>query len=242
MLLCSIYYICKMDSIMSEYDFQSSLIFSNLSEQEAEMFRQASETFVLKKNQLLYREKSIPTGAYLLIHGKVKAYKTALDGRNQFFNIYKSGDLIGYHPILCNERYADSCETLEECKFSFIDIDAFNSLLEKIPHVNQQLIQNMSHEFGVMVNTITIMAHQTLRYRFALYLLVLNKRYRNDDGVFEGINLSREDLANYIGTTREGLGKLLKEFREDELIKVDKRTIFINNEKKLIEIVNSVYS
>lgn len=46
------------------------------------------------------------------------------------------------------------------------------------------------------------------------------------------IQNSREDLANVIGTTRESLGRLLKEFREDQLIKIDKRAIEVINLKK----------
>ena len=45
------------------------------------------------------------------------------------------------------------------------------------------------------------------------------------------INLPREDLANIIGTSRESLGRLLKEFKEENLIKIDKRTIALNNLK-----------
>jgi CRP-like cAMP-binding protein len=93
----------------------------------------------------------------------------------------------------------------------------------------------MSHEFGVLVNTITVLAQKPLRERFALYLLILNNRFNRD-----GINLSREDFANLIGTTRESLGKMIKEFREEKLIELDKRVIAIAQQKKVFEISNSI--
>ena len=53
------------------------------------------------------------------------------------------------------------------------------------------------------------------------------------------INLTREDLANIIGTARERLGRLLKDFREEGSIKIDKRTMMIKDPTKLERIDNS---
>ena len=53
------------------------------------------------------------------------------------------------------------------------------------------------------------------------------------------INLYREDLANIIGTARESLGRLLKDFREEGSIEINKRTIMIKDPKKLERIANS---
>ena len=87
----------------------------------------------------------------------------------------------------------------------------------------------MSHEFGVLVNTIIILAQKPLRERLALYLLILNDRYFDETTQTAQINLPREDLANIIGTARESLGRLLKEFKEYQLIHINKRTIEIIN-------------
>jgi len=105
--------------------------------------------------------------------------------------------------------------------------------MEKIARLKLLLIQNMSHEFGVLVNTITILAQKSLRSRLAIYLLLLHERYYDQESETGKINLPREDLANIIGTARESLGRLLKEFREDKLISVDKRTIEIRDFDKL---------
>ena len=100
----------------------------------------------------------------------------------------------------------------------------------------------MSHEFGVLVNTITVLAQKSLRVRFALYLLILDHRFNLDLSENCGITISREDLANIIGTARESLGKLLKEFREEGFISVKKRTIFVEKHQHLYELVKSGYN
>ncbi|MEP0985148.1 Crp/Fnr family transcriptional regulator [Ekhidna sp.] len=223
---------------IKKFDFESNRILSSLSKSEQELFIAHGDTLIFKRNKLVFYEGGIPTGDFLIENGRAKIYKTGLDGKDQIFYIYKTGDLLGYHALLCNEHYEDSCEALEDCKILFISKSNFKSLIKKIPHLSQLLIQNMSHEFGVLVNTITILAQKPLRERLALYLLILNKKYVEQGG---DIMLPREDLANIIGTARESLGRLLKEFKEEKLIEVDNKIIRVNNHDKLLKIASSVY-
>jgi CRP-like cAMP-binding protein len=224
-----------MKNFLNKYDFNSELILNELKEEELKVVESYMEAVTFKAGKMLFYEDGIPTGVFLLKNGKAKIYKTGLDGKEQIFYIYREGDLLGYHALLCDERYEDSCESLEYCETLFISASNFNHLLSEIPSLKLALIKNMSHEFGVLVNTITVLAQKPLRERFALYLLILNNRFNRD-----GINLSREDFANLIGTTRESLGKMIKEFREEKLIELDKRVIAIAQQKKVFEISNSI--
>ena len=221
---------------IKKFDFESDRILSSLSHKERQMLLDHGDLLTFKKGKLIFYEGGIPTGVFLIESGKAKIYKTGLDGKDQIFYIYKSGDLLGYHALLCNEHYEDSCEALEESKILFISKSNFDNLIKKIARLNQLLLQNMSHEFGVLVNTITVLAQKPLRERLALYLLILSSKYDGD------ILLPREDLANIIGTARESLGRLLKEFKEEELIEVDNKIIRILDTKKLLKLGNSNYS
>ncbi|MGB1207196.1 MAG: Crp/Fnr family transcriptional regulator [Chitinophagales bacterium] len=216
--------------------FESDKILSSLSTKERKYFLSFAEPLIFKKGKLIFYEDGIPTGVFLVKKGKAKIYKTGFYGKDQIFYIYKKGDLFGYHALLCNERYEDACEALENCEILFINKRNFAHLLQEIRNLKLLLIQNMSHEFGVLVNTITILAQKSLRERLALYLLILHERYYDKSTKKSIINLSREDLANIIGTARESLGRLLKEFREDNLICINKREIELNDLKKIQEI------
>lgn len=220
-----------MDKLIEKYDFKSDLIFRSLSTSEQNILEPITENILFEKGKMLFYQDGIPTGVFLITKGRAKIYKTGLGNKQQIFYIYKAGDLLGYHALLCNERYEDSCETIEACETLFISADKFESLLQKIPSLKTALIRNMSHEFGVMVNTISVIAQKSLRARFALYLLLLNDRFDN-----KGINVSREDFANIIGATRESLGRIIKEFKDEKLIEIDKRLIRLKEPKAIFEI------
>lgn len=213
---------------INNFDFESDKILSSLLKVEQDQFLSKAERLIFKKKKLLFYNGGIPTGVFLVKKGRAKIYKTGVEGRDQIFYIYKEGDLFGYHALLCNEKYEDSCEALEDCEIWFVSKSDFQHLMVKIPKLKMLLIQNMSHEFGVLVNTITILAQKTVRERLALYLLVLNERYDMVNGKTQ-INLPREDLANIIGTVRESLGRLLKEFKDSNLICINNKSIEILN-------------
>ena len=223
---------------IKKFDFESDKILSSLSTEERELFFEHTETLSFKKGKLIFYENGIPTGVFLIESGRAKIYKTGLDGKDQIFYVYKAGDLLGYHALLCNEQYEDSCEALEECKIKFVSKTNFDILLMRIPNLNQLLIQNMSHEFGVLVNTITILAQKPLRERLALYLLILKGKYAEQEG---DILLPREDLANIVGTARESMGRLLKEFKEENLISIENKIIRLHDLSKLQRIASSEY-
>ena len=220
---------------ISNFNFESDKILSSLLATNRDYFLSKAEQLTFKKGKLIFYDGGIPTGIFLIQKGRAKIYKRGIEGREQIFYIYKKGDLFGYHGLLCNEKYEDSCEALDDCIVWFVSKSDFEHLMVKIPKLKMLLIQNMSHEFGVLVNTITVLAQKTLRERLALYLLVLNERYDTVNNRTQ-INLPREDLANIIGTVRESLGRILKEFKEEKLISINNKSIEIIDFKKMLKL------
>jgi len=220
--------------IYSRFDFQSNFLFDGLTPREENRVKSYFETMYFSKGNKLFYEDGIPTGVFLIEEGKAKKYKSLVDGQHQIFYIYTSGELLGYHALLSDERYHDSCEALEDITTKFIHKEAFFKLMEEIPTLKNSIIKNMAHEFGVLANTIAILAQKAQNVRLALYLLVLENRFNKDTTSNQGIDLSRQDLANLIGATRESLGRSLKEFKEGKLIEVKSKVIYILDKKGLL--------
>lgn len=210
---------------ISKLSFESNKIVDSLNPSDRAAFFNHGRRLVFKRGAQLFYEGGLPTGIFILQKGRVKLFKTGPYGKDQIFYIYRPGDLLGYHALMCAERYEESCEALDDCEVLFVGKEAFDQLLLDIPSLNQQLLKNLSHEFGALVNTITILAQKPLRDRLAIYLLFLMERNGDEMEVI----LSRQDLANIIGATRESLGRLLKEFRDEGWIATQGRKIIIEN-------------
>jgi len=228
-----LYKIFVMIEFLSKFDFQSHLLLEGLDDKEIAQVGYFVENLHIKKGSMLFYEDGIPTGIFQLKKGRAKKSKRGFNGEDQIFYIYTPKDVLGYHALLGEERYQDSCEALEDLEVNFISKSNFLQLLGDIPRLKDALIKNISHEFGVLANIIAVLAQKDQHTRLAIFLSVLQERFERFEPNIGGVDLSREDLANCIGTSRESLSRSIKFFKDQGLIAVDKRTIRIMDKQRL---------
>jgi len=220
---------------LNKFDFQSDLLYNELNSVAKKMVDKRMEPFNIKKGSMLFYEDGIPTGIFHIKSGRAKKFKRGFSGEEQIFYIYTPGDVLGYHALLGEERYQDSCEALEDMEVNFISKTNFLKLLDDIPRFKDAFIKNMSHEFGVLANTVAVLAQKDQNTRLAIFLFVLQERFEQYDPTIDGVDLSREDLANCIGTSRESLGRSIKFFKDQGFVTVDKRAIRIKDKEGLLQ-------
>ncbi len=227
-----------MKDFFNQFDFQSDRLFGELNYAEKRFVHKVMETLPIKKGSMLFYEEGIPTGVFQLKSGRAKKFKRGFSGEEQIFYIYTKDDVLGYHALLGEERYQDSCEALEDLEVNFISKSNFLKLLDDIPRLRRAVVKNIGHEFGVLANTIAVLAQKDQNTRLAIFLLLLENRFKQDGGEPIGIDLTREDLANLIGTSPESLGRSLKQFKDQGIIRIEKRVIHIKNRKMLLKFLN----
>jgi CRP/FNR family transcriptional regulator len=184
-----------------------------------------------KKNQPLFIESSFPRGVFCLNQGKVKVFARGDEGKEQIIHIAKEGEIIGFRAMFSDEPYKVSATTLEECNICFIGKDEFLNMIDSNPTLRNGIMKELSKELGDRALFITNMAQKSVRERLAFALLILGDIYVNEE-----INLSREDMANFVGTATETLIRLLKEFKEDGIIEIHTRKLEIINKEKLMQL------
>lgn len=81
-----------------------------------------------------------------------------------------------------------------------------------------------------------LLAQKTVRERLAEILLLLEQKLGTDPEGFIKISLTREEIANLIGTATESAIRLISEFKQDKLIETEGRNIKILNHDKLIKL------
>ena len=225
---------------IEKWNFKSQSILYNLPAEDHALFLSHQSEQTYGKGEIVFREGTLPAGIFYIKRGKVKKYKAAYGGGQQIIYVANAGELIGYHAALSEERFPDSAATLEESVIDFISKEAFLSVLEQSPILNARLLKLLSHEFTVFVNNLTLFSQRSVRERFALQLIVLREKYKSDLNPEDPveINLSREDLANLVGTRKENIVRILSEFKEKGILETKGRKIIVHDVKRLIEIAN----
>ena len=133
--------------------------------------------------------------------------------------------------MFSGEPYNVAAETLEESNICFISKDEFLSMMDTNSTLRNGIIKELSKELADRAAFITNMAQKSVRERLAFTLILLMNVYEN-----EPINLSREDMANFVGTATETLIRLLKDFKDEGLIEVQTRKLIVLDTKKLMDI------
>jgi CRP-like cAMP-binding protein len=225
---------------IDKWDFKSESILSGLPPEDFALLTAHQIEQVYKKGEIIFREGAFPSGIFFITNGKAKKYKLDNEGKEQIIYVANTGELIGYHAILSEDRYPDSAAALEESTITFIHKDDFLTVLDQSDTLSKRLLKTLSHEFAVLVNGLTLFGQRPVRERLALQLVVLREKYKInfEPGMSVEINLSRDDLASLVGTVRENVVRILTEFKLEGILKTKGRKIIVLNVNKLVEIAN----
>jgi len=225
---------------IDKWDFKSESVFMDLPSDDFELLTANKTEQVYKKGEIIFRERAYPAGIFYITDGKVKKYKLDKDGREQIIYVANTGELLGYHAILSEDRYPDSAAAIEECRIAFIPKEDFLDTLHQSEVLSRRLLKTLSHEFAVLANSLTMFAQKSVRERLALQLVVMREKYKVNfqPGMPVEINMSRDDLASLVGTARENVVRVLTEFKESGILETKGRKIIVHDVNKLIEITN----
>ena len=225
---------------IDKWDFKSESILMDLPPEDFALLTANKTEQLYSKGEIIFREAAYPSGIFYIIDGKVKKYKVDKKGREQIIYVANQGELIGYHAILSEDRYPDSASTLEKSRIAFIPKEDFLHTIQQSPALNSRLLKTLSHEFAVLANSISVFAQKSVRERLALQLIVLREKYKVNfqPGMPVEINISRDDLANIVGTVRESAVRILAEFKEAGIVKTNGRKIIVLDVSQLIKIAN----
>ena len=196
-------------------------------------------TNVYKKKETIYSEGSRPHRLFYIERGKVKTYKTNDDGKEFVTNIYSEGSFFGYNALLENSLYKESAEALEETEVALVPKEDFENLVNNNRHVMLKFIQLLANNVADKEEQLLKLAYNSLRKRVADTVLELYRKYQPEDPAKPiAIDISRENLANIVGTAKESVIRTLSDFKDEKLIDIVKGDIIVINEKKLQNLLN----
>ncbi|RLD60514.1 MAG: Crp/Fnr family transcriptional regulator [Bacteroidetes bacterium] len=222
----------------SECILTSGSIFNNLSDDELSLLSLEKNCNLYKRGDIVYHEGNRMPGLFCISKGILKLYKTGIEGKGQIVAFAKQGDIIGYRSVLSNEVACTTAQVIEEAILCFIPADVFINLVKSNSKFSIKIMQLACNELGNANKLITDIAQKSVRERLAEILLILKDIFGVDENNVLQISLTREEIANLVGTATESVIRLLSEFKSEKMIELNGRKIRILDEKKIIKIGN----
>ena len=217
---------------------RSNSLFAHLSEEELNILDEEKRCNFHKRGTVLYHEGTRINGFYCINVGIVKLFKTGVEGKDQIIKFAKNGDIMGYRSILSNELACTTAKVINDASLCYIPSEVLLNLVKNNHKFSMELLQLACKELGDANNFLTDIAQKTVRERLAEILVLLKQDFDLDSENVLQISLTREELANMVGTATESVIRLLSEFKSDKLIDINGRKIKILNLPGLIKVGN----
>jgi CRP-like cAMP-binding protein len=187
----------------------------------------------LSKKMNLYKEGKRPKYLYVVKSGKIKTYRVNDDGKEYITNLHTAGDYIGHAALLEDTNYDDSAEVLEEAEIVGIPKEDFLNALFNDMNITTRFIKLISKDIKEKEERLLHLAYDSLRKRVAKALVDIHQKFNKENKAPSGIAISREDIAQYIGTATESLIRTLSDFKSENLIEIHDGKIKIVQLNKL---------
>ena len=193
------------------------------------------KSYHYKKGELLFKEGEEVKGMYFINTGLVKVHKKWGNEKELILRIAKSGEIVGHRGLGSDTIYPVSGTALEPTDVCFISLDFFNSTLKVNHDFLYQLMMFFASELKESEKRMRNLAHMSAKGRIANALLFLKTKFGLTPDGSLAITISRNDMASYTGTTYETLFRMMNELMEENILRMEGKNIFIQQEDKLME-------
>jgi CRP/FNR family transcriptional regulator, cyclic AMP receptor protein len=200
------------------------MLFRDLNEQEIEKIVQISLSRTWKKNSYIFLQGEPLDNVYFIDDGKVKIYKSDVNGREQIVSILKKGEMFPHVGFFRKGSYPANAEVLEKATLVVVPIAKFESVLIENPELCIKVFNVLGEKIVDLQNRLEEQILNNTYEQIIKLLIRLGEKHgtKNEDGnVVLKNEFTNKDLANMIGTTRETVSRTLTKMKKEELIEMD---------------------
>jgi len=216
-------------------------LFNGLDGQEIESLLNDGRRIILQPKKILFSEGDPAKNCFLVNRGRLKLTKLNEQGKEVILRFIGSGELTAAISILKDWAYPVTAESVEETEVVGWDKPAMTQLMRRHPDIAINLL-------GIVLERIDDVQHRYLEVctehveqRIARSLLRLMRRagVKTPEGIHINIPLSRQNIADYAGTTLYTVSRTLSSWGKRGWIQSARERIVITDPHALIQFVET---
>jgi len=226
------------ESICKICPYRTDSIFSELPESRLDEFCGLKMVSHYQRHQRIFYEGEPNPGLHILCSGTVKLSRSSKSGQRQIIRITGPCGLLEEKDLFLHNRHTVTAEALGESVVCFVHKQDFLEFLNHNPEVTLKMVEQLAKELQQAEDKIEALTALDARKRLAGLLLSLGEQHGTvtPDGKLIEVALTREEMAEMVGTTQETVIRVLSGFRKERLIKDSERHILLINEDRLKQI------
>jgi CRP/FNR family cyclic AMP-dependent transcriptional regulator len=195
-----------------------------------------SRTYEVDAGRLVFPVADASPRVALVLQGMARSFLTAADGRQLTVRYAKRGSLIGKYSNLSGDHAPLAIQALTNCTVLEIDAEAFAQCVATQISVSAAVIRELARRLEDVYATAGDSAFGSIRQRVVRQLLMLAEPATV--GPWPCVQVSHQQIADAIGSSREVVARLLGRLRDEGLIQTGQRSIDLLNVDRLAESLN----
>lgn len=202
---------------------------SLLNDSERYLLNLNSNLVEYSRRDTIIKQNARASHVVYITSGLVKISKEMRKGKNLILNIEGPNSFIGTSSVFGNDIYNYSVTAIEPTIVSFIDTKTFKEIISNNGSIGLEIVSQISKNNIVMIEKLSSLLYKQLPGRVADIIIYFSENiYKSDTFTFP---LTRQELAELAGTTKESIIRTLSEFKHDKIIDIERNTITILSPK-----------
>jgi len=210
-----------------------SILFSGLSDEDLDKVVAIAAVKTFGRGESIFFEGDAGDGFYMVAEGRVKIFKMSLDGKEQILHIFGPGEPFGEVPVFHGQPFPANALALIKSRLLFFPRREFVDLVTGNPSLALNMLAMLSLRLRRFANQIESLSLKEVPGRLAAYLVYLAEEQGSSTQVT--LDIPKGQLASLLGTIPETLSRIFGKMTEEGLIRVEGRTILIDDFEGLQE-------
>jgi len=225
----------KPNELNSHLDFLSQLS----DEDKSELLRIGYKKSFLK-NDFIFRTGDFDANIWILIQGRIKIFKSSVQGRDLLLWFTTPGDIFGIAECMHERTRMVNARAAESSELICVPHAKFKDWVIARPKIAYMLIQIVSGRLREISNRFLSLANGNIQLEITQLLISLGIRYGTQVGseIHFGIPFTEQDIADMAGTSRQGVSTLLADLKRQEIIECEHHLIVIKKLDQLEDMAN----
>ncbi len=214
-----------------------STLFGGLPEVQLDDILAIAAEKTMNNGEMIFFEGDPADGFYMVAAGMVKIYKLSPNGKEQILHMFGPGEPFGEVPVFAGGVFPANAEAVKNSTVLFFPRKKFVDLVSEKPYLALNMLAVLSkrlRHFTIQVENLSL---KEVPARLAGYFLLLSEEQKNTRHVT--LNISKGQLAGFLGTIPETLSRMLRKMSDQGLIEVEGRKIRLTDYDGLIDLADT---
>lgn len=195
------------------------------------LFEKVHRIKKIDKGAFLFEEGNTASELYIIQSGKFQISKMVPDGRELTIRMCSAGELVGELTLFSPEsKHILNARASESGTVAVIQKDKLENEAAKDNELALELVKWLSLQHRKSQTRFRdLVLHGKKGALYSTLIRMVNSYgVEAEEGVRINVSLTNQELANFCGTSREVVNRLLSELRRNNIISIDKGFITVH--------------